>query len=171
MARKRTGIYPGTFDPITKGHIDIFKRGLRLVDRLVVGVATNPSKDPMFSLEERVAMVDREARPLAEDAGVEFEVVQFDELLMHFAENVGADIIIRGLRAVADFEYEFQMTGMNYQINPNIETVFLMADPKYQTIASRLVKEVARYGGNITTFVPKLVGTEVVKKVAETKSR
>ena len=169
MARKRTGIYPGTFDPITNGHIDIFKRGLRLVDRLVVGVATNPSKNPMFSLEERVAMVDRECRPFAESAGVEFEVEQFDELLMNFAERVDADIIVRGLRAVADFEYEFQMTGMNYQINPEIETVFLMADPRYQTIASRLVKEVARYGGNITSFVPKLVSKEVAEKVGAPK--
>ena len=165
MSHKRIGIYPGTFDPITNGHIDIFKRGLRLVDKLVIGVATNPSKNPMFSLEERVAMVAREAGPLAKAANVEFEVMQFDELLMNFAESVNATIIIRGLRAVADFEYEFQMTGMNYQINPDIETVFLMADPKYQTIASRLVKEVARYGGNISSFVPKTVGQEVVDKV------
>ncbi len=165
MTKKRIGIYPGTFDPITNGHMDILKRSLRLVDRLIIGVATNPSKNPMFSLEERVAMVDRETRPMALAAGVEFEVVQFDDLLMSFAERVGASIIIRGLRAVADFEYEFQMTGMNYQINPDIETVFLMADPKYQTIASRLVKEVARYGGNISPFVPDQVCVEVLKKV------
>lgn len=171
VSDKRIGVYPGTFDPITNGHLDIIKRGLRLVDRLVIGVATNPSKDPLFTLEERVEMVDREARPLATELGVDFEVVQFDELLMHFAERVNASIIIRGLRAVADFEYEFQMTGMNYQINPEIETVFLMADPKYQTIASRLVKEVARYGGNIKSFVPPEIGDAVVKRVAETKKK
>lgn len=165
MSRKRIGIYPGTFDPITNGHVDIIKRGLRLVDKLVIGVATNPSKDPMFTLEERVSVVRRETEHLGEVAGVEIDVVQFDELLMKFAERVGADIIIRGLRAVADFEYEFQMTGMNYQINPNIETVFLMADPKYQTIASRLVKEVARYDGKIAPFVPEKVALEVVAKV------
>lgn len=171
MTEQRIGIYPGTFDPITNGHLDIIKRGLRLVDKMVIGVATNPSKDPLFTLEERVAMVDKEARPLAEAAHVDFEVMQFDELLMHFAERVNASIIIRGLRAVADFEYEFQMTGMNYQINPDIETVFLMADPKYQTIASRLVKEVARYGGNIASFVPPDVGKAVVQRVAESKSK
>lgn len=165
MAKKRVGVYPGTFDPITNGHMDIIKRGLGLVDKMVIGVATNPSKNPLFSLQERVDIVTRETAALAENSGTTIEVVQFDELLMKFAERVGADFIIRGLRAVADFEYEFQMTGMNYQINPNIETVFLMADPKYQTIASRLVKEVAMYGGNITAFVPKKVGVEVVAKV------
>lgn len=171
MNKQRIGVYPGTFDPITNGHLDIIKRGLRLVDKLVIGVATNPSKDPLFTLEERVAMVDAGARPMAEAAGVAFEVVQFDELLMHFAQRVNANIIIRGLRAVADFEYEFQMTGMNYQINPDIETVFLMADPRYQTIASRLVKEVARYEGNIKSFVPVDVAEAVVARVAETRRK
>ncbi len=160
-------MYPGTFDPITNGHIDIVKRGLRLVDKLIIGVATNPSKNPMFSLEERVEMVERELRPLAKGIGVDFEVKQFDELLMHFAEKVEASVIIRGLRAVADFEYEFQMTGMNYQINPDIETVFLMADPRYQTIASKLVKEVAIYGGEISPFVPATIAKEVKKKVSQ----
>lgn len=165
MAKQRVGVYPGTFDPITNGHLDIIKRGLGLVDRFVIGVATNPSKNPLFTLDERVSIVKRETRDLAESAGVTIDVVQFDELLMKFAERVGADFIIRGLRAVADFEYEFQMTGMNYQINPDIETVFLMADPKFQTIASRLVKEVAMYGGNIAAFVPSKVAQEVVEKV------
>ncbi len=165
MAKQRVGVYPGTFDPITNGHMDIIKRSLGLVDQLVIGVATNPSKNPLFTLEERVNIVTRETAPLVENSGTAIEVVPFDELLMKFAERVGADFIIRGLRAVADFEYEFQMTGMNYQINPDIETVFLMADPKYQTIASRLVKEVAMYGGNIAPFVPQQVGLEVVAKV------
>lgn len=169
MAKKRIGIYPGTFDPITNGHLDIIKRGLRLVDKLVIGVATNPSKHPMFTLEERVQVVKRETFEMAKAAGVVIDVVPFDELLMKFAERVGADIIIRGLRAVADFEYEFQMTGMNYQINPNIETVFLMADPRYQTIASRLVKEVALYDGSIKPFVPAKVAEEVVERVNQSK--
>lgn len=167
----RTGVYPGTFDPVTKGHLDIIKRGLRLVDRLVIGVATNPSKNPLFTLEERVAMVRQEATPLAAECGVDFDVVHFDELLMHFAERMEATVIIRGLRAVADFEYEFQMTGMNYQINPEIETVFLMADPKYQTIASKLVKEVALYGGRIQSFVPPRVAEAVVARVPDHKKR
>lgn len=165
MSNKRVGLYPGTFDPITNGHLDIIKRGLRLVDKLVIGVATNPSKNPMFTLDERVAMVKRECGPLAAAAGVELEVVQFDELLVNFARKVGATTIIRGLRAVADFEYEFQMTGMNYQLDPEIETVFLMADPKYQTIASKLVKEVAKYGGDIAKFVPSLICQEVNNRI------
>ncbi|UTW53931.1 pantetheine-phosphate adenylyltransferase [Kordiimonas sp. SCSIO 12610] len=169
MSKYRIGLYPGTFDPITNGHIDIVKRGLRLVDKLIIGVATNPSKNPMFSLEERVEMVERELKPLAEEVGVDFEVQQFDELLMHFAEKVNATVIIRGLRAVADFEYEFQMTGMNYQINPNIETLFLMADPRYQTIASKLVKEVALYGGEIAPFVPATIAEAVRAKIADAK--
>lgn len=167
--KQRTGVYPGTFDPITNGHLDIIRRSMALVDKLVIGVATNPSKSPLFSLDERVAVVEREAGPLAEAAGISMEVVSFDELLVHFAERVGADFIIRGLRAVADFEYEFQMTGMNYQLNPGIETVFLMADPRYQTIASRLVKEVALYGGEIGSFVSPKVAGEVKARIQEMK--
>ncbi|WP_374763859.1 pantetheine-phosphate adenylyltransferase [Yunchengibacter salinarum] len=166
MTYRHTGVYPGTFDPITNGHLDIIKRALRLVDRLVIGVATNPSKNPLFDLEERVDMVTTQCQPLADSEGVILEVVPFDELLMHFAERVGAQVIIRGLRAVSDFEYEFQMTGMNYQLNPNIETVFLMADPRYQTIASKLVKEVARYGGDISYFVAPEVERRVEARVS-----
>lgn len=161
-----TGVYPGTFDPITNGHLDIIRRGLRFVDHLVIGVATNPSKTPMFSLDERVSIVAREVAPLAAESSTSVEVVSFDELLMHFAQRVGATVIVRGLRAVSDFEYEFQMTGMNYMLHPGIETVFLMADPRYQTIASKLVKEVALYGGRITPFVPPTVEQEVIEKVA-----
>ncbi|MBB4210684.1 phosphopantetheine adenylyltransferase [Rhodothalassium salexigens DSM 2132] len=163
----KVGLYPGTFDPITYGHLDIVRRGLKLVDRLVMGVATNPGKQPLFSLEERCAMVERETAPLAEKAGAEIEVVAFDELLMHIAEKVGAHIIIRGLRAVSDFEYEFQMAGMNTQLNPNIETVFLMADAKYQPIASKLVKEIAHYGGSIDGFIPPLVADALRAKVED----
>ncbi len=166
-----TGVYPGTFDPITNGHIDIIRRGLSLVDHMVIGVATNPSKSPMFSLEERVAMVDREVSPLVEKFGKSVKVQPFDELLMNFARRVGAGVIIRGLRAVSDFEYEFQMTGMNYMLHPGIETVFLMADPRYQTIASKLVKEVAIYGGDIAPFVPPQVREDVMARLAETNAK
>ncbi len=165
MGNKRIGLYPGTFDPITNGHLDIIKRSLQLVDRLVIGVATNPSKNPMFTLDERVAMVVSEVQEIAVVTKTQIDVVAFDELLMFFAKRVGANFIIRGLRAVADFEYEFQMTGMNYQIDPDIETVFLMADPKYQAIASRLVKEVAIYDGKISAFVPTAVDKAVREKV------
>ena len=159
----RIGVYPGTFDPITLGHMDIIRRGAKLVDRLVVGVTTNPSKSPMFSVEERMAMVTRE---VADVAG-EVHVVGFDSLLMDFAEREGAKVIIRGLRAVADFEYEYQMAGMNQQINPRVETVFLMADVSLQPIASRLVKEIALYGGEIGKFVPPRVRDEMAARVRE----
>jgi pantetheine-phosphate adenylyltransferase len=157
----RTGVYPGTFDPITLGHMDIIRRGAKLVDRLVVGVTTNPSKSPMFSLDERMAMVRRELAGLGE----EIEVVSFDSLLMDFAEREGASMIVRGLRAVADFEYEYQMAGMNQQLNDRIETVFLMADVSLQPIASRLVKEIALYGGDISKFVPLAVVADVARRV------
>ena len=161
----RIGVYPGTFDPITLGHMDIIRRGAKLVDRLVIGVATNPSKSPMFTLAERVAQVKRETA----DLGNSVEVVPFDALLMKFAEAQKAQVIVRGLRAVADFEYEFQMAGMNQQLNADIETVFLMADVAMQPIASRLVKEIAMYGGNISPFVPSSVATEVAERVAATR--
>ena len=159
----RTGVYPGTFDPITLGHMDIIRRGAKLVDRLVIGVTTNPSKDPMFSLPERIAMVRREVEGIAGD----IEVVSFDSLLMDFAEREGASVIVRGLRAVADFEYEYQMAGMNQQLNSEIETVFLMADVSLQPIASRLVKEIALYGGNIGPFVSPAVAEQVSRRVQE----
>jgi pantetheine-phosphate adenylyltransferase len=157
-----TGVYPGTFDPITLGHMDIIRRGAKLVDRLVIGVTTNPSKSPMFSVDERMAMVRREI------AGIQghIDVVSFDSLLMDFAEREGAALILRGLRAVADFEYEYQMAGMNQQLNDRVETVFLMADVSLQPIASRLVKEIALYGGNISRFVPPAVAEDVRRAVA-----
>ena len=153
----RTGLYPGTFDPVTRGHADIIRRAARLVDRLVIGVAVNRDKGPMFTLEERVAMLERECAPIASQSGTAIYVQPFDGLLMHYAENVGAQIIIRGLRAVADFEYEFQMVGMNRALNEQIEMVFLMAEPQHQAIASRLVKEIARMGGNVEPFVSRAV--------------
>jgi pantetheine-phosphate adenylyltransferase len=157
----RTGVYPGTFDPITRGHMDIIRRGAKLVDRLVIGVTTNPSKNPMFTVEERLAAVEREVRGI----GGDIAVVSFDSLLMDFAEREGASIIIRGLRAVADFEYEYQMAGMNQQLNDRIETVFLMADVSLQPIASRLVKEIALYGGDISRFVSPSVAADVGERV------
>jgi len=153
----RTGLYPGTFDPITLGHIDIIRRASTLVDRLVIGVAVNRDKGPLFSLEERVAMIKAECRTAGTDLGVEIVVHPFENLLIQCAEEVGANVIVRGLRAVSDFEYEFQMVGMNRAMNNTIETVFLMADASHQAIASRLVKEIARLGGDISKFVPPLV--------------
>ena len=161
--KAQVGIYPGTFDPITLGHCDIIRRGAKLVDRLIIGVTTNPSKNPMFSPEERMEMVEREVKAM----GVEnVEVVGFNALLMHFAEKQGAQMIVRGLRAVADFEYEYQMAGMNQQLNDDIETVFLMADVSLQPIASRLVKEIAQFGGDISRFVSPSVKEDVVARVA-----
>ncbi|MBX9896962.1 MAG: pantetheine-phosphate adenylyltransferase [Qipengyuania sp.] len=158
----RIGVYPGTFDPITLGHADIIRRGSHLVDRLIVGVTTNPGKDPMFTAAERLAMVRREVAALGLG---NVEVVGFDALLMRFARAQGASMIVRGLRAVADFEYEYQMAGMNQQIDAEIETVFLMADVSLQPIASKLVKEIAIYGGDIAPFVSKAVCDDVVARV------
>lgn len=166
MAVERVGLYPGTFDPITRGHVDIIKRAVKMVDRLVLGVATNPSKDPLFTLEERRATVTEETAHIAQESGVIIEVRPFETLLMHFAEEVGAQIIIRGLRAVSDFEYEFQMAGMNRHLNPEIETVFLMAEAELQSIASRLVKEIAMFDGKIDSFVPPRVAVKVREKIA-----
>ena len=157
---QRVGVYPGTFDPLTLGHLDIIKRGAHLVDRLVIGVSTNLAKSPMFSVAERIAMVRRELADLPS-----VSVVEFDSLLMDFAEREGASLILRGLRAVADFEYEYQMAGMNQQLNDRIETVFLMADVCLQPIASRLVKEIARYGGAIDKFVTPAVAADVAARL------
>jgi pantetheine-phosphate adenylyltransferase len=150
--QRRVGLYPGTFDPLTNGHVDIIARSATLVDKLVIGVAVNEDKGPLFSLAERVEMVEQQCAKI--QGGAEIAVQPFDTLLMKFAESVGAQIIVRGLRAVADFEYEFAMVGMNQKLNPAIETVFLMADPTHQAIASRLVKEIARLQGSVAQFVP-----------------
>ncbi len=158
----KIAVYPGTFDPVTLGHIDIIRRGAHLVEKLVIGVTTNPSKEPMFSVPERLQMVKREIKGIPG----KIEVVEFDSLLMNFAEAQGAAMILRGLRAVADFEYEFQMAGMNQQLNDAIETVFLMADVSLQPIASKLVKEIARYGGNIDKFVPPAVAADVKRHLS-----
>lgn len=150
----RIGLYPGTFDPVTLGHIDIIERASLLVDRLVIGVAINRDKGPLFTLEERVAMVEDEIARIAAQSGTEILVHPFENLLIDCARDVGASVIIRGLRAVADFEYEFQMVGMNRALDAGVETVFLMADARRQAIASKLVKEIARLGGNVSQFVP-----------------
>ncbi|WP_231739155.1 pantetheine-phosphate adenylyltransferase [Novosphingobium sp. FSW06-99] len=164
LDKPRIGVYPGTFDPVTRGHLDIIRRGSKLVDRLIIGVTTNMSKNPMFSPDERIAMVRRE---IADQGLTNVEVTGFNALLMKFAERQGASVIVRGLRAVADFEYEYQMAGMNQQLNNRIETVFLMADVSLQPIASKLVKEIALFGGDITHFVSAPVREQVVARVAE----
>ncbi|MGB8622710.1 MAG: pantetheine-phosphate adenylyltransferase [Paracoccaceae bacterium] len=160
----RIGLYPGTFDPITLGHLDIIKRAARLVDRLVIGVAINRDKGPLFSLEERVAMIEAECGILGEQAGTEIVAHPFENLLIDCAHDVGATVIIRGLRAVSDFEYEFQMVGMNRALDSSVETVFLMADARRQAIASKLVKEIARLGGDVSQFVPPAVHRKLMEK-------
>lgn len=163
----RIGMYPGTFDPPTLGHSDIIRRASRLVDRLVIGVAVNRDKGPLFTLEERQAMLLTDIERIRSECDAEIEVRPFESLLMHFAEEVGAGIIVRGLRAVSDFEYEFQMVGMNRALNAKIETVFLMADAERQAIASRLVKEIGRLGGDISSFVTPQVGEALLRKFNE----
>lgn len=160
---ERVGLYPGTFDPVTNGHVDIIQRAARTVDRLVVGVATNAGKGPLFSLEERAEMVRDEIADMGDGLAGRIEVKPFDSLLVHFAAEQNADCIIRGLRAVSDFEYEFQMVGMNARLNPDIETIFLMASESQHFIASRLVKEIAALGGDITSFV----SARVAKRIQE----
>lgn len=162
---ERVGLYPGTFDPLHLGHMDIVRRGVRLVDRMIIGVAANEAKRPLFTVAERVEMVQTALR--AEIPGGErIQVLAFDDLLMHFAERLGADVIIRGLRAVSDFEYEFQMVGMNRALNDTIELVFLMADPHHQAIASKLVKEIARLDGDISKFVSDDVAHRLRERLA-----
>jgi pantetheine-phosphate adenylyltransferase len=157
----RIGLYPGTFDPITNGHMDIIGRAVKLVDRLVIGVARNDDKGPLFATDARVELVRAEVAKF----GDKVEVRPFSNLLMHFAEELDATVIVRGLRAVSDFEYEFQMTAMNQRLNADIETVFLMADPRHQAVASRLVKEIARLGGDIGSFVSPAVAAAVLARV------
>jgi pantetheine-phosphate adenylyltransferase len=168
VSQTRVAIYPGTFDPITNGHLDIIRRAARLADRLVIGVSTNAGKGPLFDVDERVRMVQAEVEALKLPTGNgTVEVRSFDNLLMHFAQSVGAGMILRGLRAVSDFEYEFQMAGMNTRLNADIETVFLMASDRHQFISSRFVKEIGRLGGDITSFVSARVAKDLADRFAE----
>ena len=163
----RIGLYPGTFDPITLGHVDIIRRAAPLVDRLVIGVAINRDTGPLFSLEERVAMIEDECASLSHETGTEIVAHPFENLLINCAREVGAQVIVRGLRAVADFEYEFQMVGMNRALDSTVETVFLMADARHQAIASKLVKEIARLDGDVTKFVPPAVKAKLLNKLGK----
>jgi pantetheine-phosphate adenylyltransferase len=162
---ERVGIYPGTFDPVTNGHLDIIGRAARLVDRLVIGVAENSGKGPLFAAEERVELVARECGAISGRTGTPIEVRRFNTLLISFAREAGACMLIRGLRAVSDFDYEFQMAGMNYRLDPEIETVFLMASERHQFISSRFVKEIARLGGDVSSFVPQLTLERTIARV------
>ena len=165
MTSSRVGVYPGTFDPLTAGHMDVIVRSLKLVDRLIIGIAVNAGKGPLFSVEERTEMVELEVARLRNSDGSRIEVCAFDNLLTHFVASVGGTLIVRGLRAVSDFEYEFQMAGMNSRLCPEIETLFLMASERHHFIASRLVKEVARYGGDISDFVTPAVRDRILAKM------
>jgi pantetheine-phosphate adenylyltransferase len=167
VKKLRVGLYPGTFDPVTNGHLDVIARAARLLDKLVVGVAINTGKGPLFSLEERVELVEAEIAQIATQNGMVIEVMPFDTLLVHFARKVGASMIVRGLRAVSDYDYEVQMAGMNYRMAPDIETVFLMASERHQFIASRLVKEIAALGGDISSFVPSLTLERVLRRIRD----
>lgn len=162
----RVGLYPGTFDPITLGHIDIIRRAASLVDKLVIGVAINRDKGPLFDLEERVAMIEHECAALSKETGIEIVAHPFENLLIQCARDVDASLIIRGLRAVADFEYEYQMVGMNRQLDDQIETVFLMAEAQHQAIASKLVKEIARLDGDVSKFVTAGVNSELKARLS-----
>lgn len=162
---ERIGLYPGTFDPVTNGHLDIITRAARLLDRLVIGVAKNIGKGPLFPLDERLALVQAECDAVTARTGTPIEARSFDTLLIDFARSVGAGMIVRGLRAVSDFDYELQMAGMNYRLDPQIETVFLMASERHQFISSRFVKEIARLGGDVSSFVPALTLTRTLARV------
>jgi pantetheine-phosphate adenylyltransferase len=168
MAVARTGVYPGTFDPITSGHMEVVRRSLRLVDSLVIGPATNIGKGPLFSLEERIAIIKDDIAEFSEADRARIKIIPFDGLLIHFARDVGASVIIRGLRAVSDFEYEIQMANMNARMAPDLETIFLMASDRHQFIASSLVKDIARLGGDTSQFVSKKVFERLKKKFAAT---
>jgi pantetheine-phosphate adenylyltransferase len=171
MSAELVGLYPGTFDPVTLGHLDIVERAVKLVDRLVIGIANNPSKSQLFSLEERVEMMRRETAHLSGNGYAKITVETFDSLLIQFARKLGARMIIRGLRAVSDFEYEFQMVAMNQRLEPDIETVFLMADPRHQAIASRLVKEIASFGGDVSPFTTPAVAEALKKRIASKQKK
>jgi pantetheine-phosphate adenylyltransferase len=172
VSKLRVGVYPGTFDPITNGHTDIIRRAAKVVDRLIVAVARNDGKGPLFSTDERVEIVrDDIADLLDKEARERIEVRAFETLLMSFAESVGASVIIRGLRAVSDFEYEFQMMGMNARLNTEIEYVFLMASDRYQFISSRFVKEIGALGGDISHFVSKRVAARLISRFEDIRSR
>jgi len=165
LKKLRVGLYPGTFDPVTNGHLDVIARAARLLDKLVVGVAISTGKGPLFTLDERVEMVQAEIASIATQNGMVIEVLPYDTLLIDFARKVGASMIVRGLRAVTDFDYEFQMAGMNYRMAPDVETIFLMASERHQFIASRLVKEVVMLGGDISSFVPPLTHQRMLQRI------